>query len=185
MSDFIEFSLSQAFSSNDENNSYLFSIKNNLNEKSAKRLYLLLDISGSMSGERINLVIHACKGIISSSNQNIQIAIFVFSSNCIQLTSLMPMTDHNKLLFLDQLSNIRVNGSTNLLGGLKDTLDYIKSQNNSELIDTHCIVFTDGEPDNKDINQYNITLNTYFSDTNFNCIIDVFGFGNSLWTYCM
>lgn len=179
MSDYIELSISQPFIGID-NKSYLLSIKNNLINKSCKRLFLLLDISGSMQGERINLVIHACKAIISSSDETIEIAIFVFSSECIQLTKLYIMDNSNKNLFLNIISNIRTNGTTNLLEGLKTTFNYIKIEPNPKLIDTHCIIFTDGEPDSKDINKYNILLDTYFSDSNFNCIIDVFGFGNSL-----
>jgi uncharacterized protein YegL len=176
-SESVSFSISQPFSG-ESNNNYIITVTNNLGVTAHKRLYLLLDISGSMSGERISLVVHACKAIIKACDETIEIAIFVFGSTCVQITELLPMTDENKVIFLDTVSRINTDGCTNLIEGLSTTLSYIRSKPSS--IDTHCIVFTDGEPDNKNISAYQSLLNTYLDDANFNCIIDVFGFGTSL-----
>ena len=61
-SESVSFSKSQVFSS-DSHDNYIITVTNNLDLTARKRLYLLLDISGSMSGERISLVVHACKAI--------------------------------------------------------------------------------------------------------------------------
>lgn len=177
MTSFVELSISQPFIGENDNY-FVINVKNNLDINTHKRLYLLLDISGSMSGERISLVVHACKAIIKASNETIEISIFVFGSQCNQLTELKSMDDNNKQIFLDTISKIKVDGSTNLILGLNTILNYIKSNHSN--IDTHCIVFTDGEPDDKTINNYSVLLNSYLNDANFNCIIDVFGFGTSL-----
>ena len=173
----ISFSKSQAFSGEKEDY-YVITVTNNLGVTARKRLYLLLDISGSMSGERISLVVHACKAIIKACDETIEIAIFVFGSTCVKMTDLLPMTEQNKILFLDIVSRINTNGTTNLTEGLSTILDYIRM--NSSRIDTHCIVFTDGEPDNKNISVYQLLLKKHYDDATFNCIIDVFGFGTSL-----
>lgn len=53
-------------------NKYLLSIIGGYsNVKTKKRLFLLIDVSGSMEGERLNLVKHAIKTMISSSDENI------------------------------------------------------------------------------------------------------------------
>jgi uncharacterized protein YegL len=179
MTDNLSISVSQAFEGN-EFNHFLLSIKNDKLLISKKRLYMLLDNSGSMSGQRLDLVIHACKTIISSSDENVEISIFTFSSNTVKITNLEKMNTINKNIFLNELSSIRANGSTKLLNGLKDILNYIKSIPNDQLIESHCLVFTDGEPDEKEQILYTNLVNSFFSDTSFNCIIDVFGFGNSL-----
>ena len=155
---------------------YLLTVKNAIQKGAKKRLFLLLDNSGSMGGMRIDLVKHACKAIISSSNENIEICIFTFSTNSVKLTNLEIMNVNNKRIFIDKISSLCATNSTNLLGGLQSILDYIKSIPNPSLIDTHCLVFTDGEPDDKTCGKYESLLNSYYADTvNFNCIIDVFG----------
>lgn len=179
MSDIINLSVSQKFLGTDKDY-LLLSLENKLYVNSSKRLYLLLDVSGSMYGERINLVIHACKAIILSSDESIEISIYTFSSRCIQITELLKMTIENKNKLIALLSQIDTNGSTNLIDGLNVILNYIKNVHNPTLIDTHCIVFTDGEPDDKIIDNYYNLLYSYFRDSQINCIIDVFGFGNSL-----
>lgn len=160
---------------------FLLTVKNNELNTPSKRLFLLLDNSGSMGLEnRLDLVLHLSKSIVTSSNENIEISIFTFSSNCVKINDLKKMDSNNKNQILNMIPQIIANGGTNLLNGLKYILDYIKSIPNPNLIDTHCLLFTDGEPDNKNINEYIGLLNSYFQDSSFNCIIDVFGFGNNL-----
>jgi len=173
----VTISMSQPFSGENDDY-YVITVNNNLGITSQKRLYLLLDISGSMSGERISLVVHACKAIIQASNETIELAIFIFGSTCTQITELLPMTEENKIKFIKILDSINTNGTTNLIDGIDITLHVIIS--NSSNIHTHCIILTDGEPDNKNVSVYQTLLKKYLDDTNFNCIIDVFGFGNSL-----
>jgi len=158
----------------------VFSIENTLSTKARKRLCLLIDNSGSMSGSRINLVKHACKSIIKSSDENIEISIFTFSTKGVRIQQFYQMTEQNKNTFIQDITNIGIDGSTNLLAGLEITMNYIQSTPNPENIDTHLLVFTDGEADNKDITQYQRLLEPFYSDNKKPCVIDVFGFGNSL-----
>jgi uncharacterized protein YegL len=158
----------------------VFSIENTLSTKARKRLCLLIDNSGSMSGSRINLVKHACKSIIKSSDENIEISIFTFSTKGVRIQQFYQMSGQNKNTFIQDITNIGIDGSTNLLAGLEITMNYIQSTPNPENIDTHLLVFTDGEADNKDVSQYQRLLQPFYSDNKKPCVIDVFGFGNSL-----
>jgi uncharacterized protein YegL len=166
---------------NDKKKLYI-SIKNLLNIIPKKRICFLIDNSGSMAGERLSLVIHALKAIIKSSNDNVEIAIFTFSTNCTKIADFTVMNDANKNNFTTIVSNIRTEGSTNLFSGLECTLSYIKSYENKDNIDTHLLLFTDGEPDNRDKTIYDNYLNRFYSDNSNKCIIDLFGFGNNLST---
>ena len=146
-----------------------------------KRLVLVLDVSGSMNGERINLVLHAVKVILTASNENIEISIYTFDSAVTQIKEFIVMNDENKSKMLDLVPNIPLTfGSTNLLDGINEPLKYVASVNNIS-IDTHILVFTDGEPNIKDIYSYDTILNSYYKDSGLpNVIIDIFGFGKSL-----
>ena len=157
--------------------------------KSKKRLYLLIDVSGSMQGERLDLVKHAIKTIISSSDESIEICIMTFSSNFCIKSQLEQMTNENKNKFMSIVSSLNVEGSTDLLKGLfgsrdspdsQGSLGYIKSIPNPHNIDTHLLLFTDGVPNDGVVANYDSKLKKYLSDPTFKCIIDVFGFGNQL-----
>jgi uncharacterized protein YegL len=162
--------------------SILLTISNNFQGTNIKkRLVLVLDVSGSMNGERINLVLHAVKVILTSCHQDIQISIYTFDSIVTQIQEFIVMNDQNKATILELVPNIPLTfGSTNLLDGINEPLKYVQSVNDPT-IDTHILVFTDGEPNIKDIFQYNSILDKYYKDSGLpNVIIDIFGFGNSL-----
>jgi uncharacterized protein YegL len=165
----------------DTTNTTLIKFINSNNTRTKKRLVLLIDISGSMQGERINLVLHAIKVIITACNQDIEISIFTFDSSVNHIKTFTMMTEENKLKILDEIPKIPLTfGSTNLLGGISESLKYISSVNNKS-IDTHLLVFTDGIPDNKKIVDYEELLIMFFGDSGLsNVVIDLFGFGTSL-----
>lgn len=146
-----------------------------------KRLVLVLDVSGSMNGERINLVLHAVKVILTSCHKNIEISIYTFDSIVTKIQEFIVMNDENKGKMLELVPNIPLTfRSTNLLDGINEPLKYVESVNDPT-IDTHILIFTDGEPNIKDVNQYNSILDKYYKDSGLpNVIIDIFGFGNSL-----
>ena len=176
----IKINISQRFE--DENNlKFLVTVLNKYSNIPRKRLFLLLDVSGSMSGLRLDLVKHACKVIISASNELVEISIFTFSSECKMITPLCTMTEQNKRSSISSIERLRVEGSTNLLLGLEITMNNIKElfNSNQDLIDTHLLIFTDGAPDNTIFGNYSNLLSSYF-DKNVNCIIDLFGFSTSL-----
>jgi hypothetical protein len=133
-----------------------------------------------MQGSRLDLVKHACKSIIKSSNENIEISIFTFSTNGVMVQQFYIMNVYNKEIFIKDIDNIEIDGSTNLVLGLDVSMNYIKHYPNPENITTHLLVFTDGIPDNKESYIYENLLKPYYIDNKNPCTIDVFGFGNSL-----
>ena len=162
-------------------NTTLIKLINGSITKTRKRLVFLIDISGSMRGERINLVLHAMKVIITACNDDIEISIFTFDSSVNQIKKFTVMNEENKLQTLSEIPNIPLTfRSTNLLGGINESLKYISSVNDVN-IDTHLLVFTDGVPDNRKISDYEELLDKFFRDSGLpNVVIDLFGFGTSL-----
>ena len=124
-------------------------------------LFFLIDNSGSMAGSRLNLVKHACKSIIKSSNENIEISIFTFSTRGVMIQTFYIMNNHNKEIFIKDIDNIQTDGTTNLHLGLDVSMNYIKHYPNPENIITHLLVFTDGEPDKKELHIYENLLKPF------------------------
>ena len=149
------------------------------NESIEINLILVIDISGSMSGIRLDLVLHAIKVIINASNENVKISIFTFDSTVRKITDFQKMTPEKKREYLQLIGNIRTMGSTNLKDALNVALDYCKESSLSS--NTRVLIFTDGEPDDRNINTYGSIMNYYFNDNLLkNCVVDIFGFGNNL-----
>jgi len=151
-----------------------------INPKSIKiKLIFLIDISGSMSGIRLDLVLHAIKVIINASDENVEICIFTFDSTVNKITDFNRMTPENKSKYLELIRSIRTKGSTNLIDALKEVFNYCETSSLSG--NTRILIFTDGEPDIRDINIYSSIIKTYFDDNRLkNCVVDLFGFGNNL-----
>lgn len=171
----IKYSSSQLFG-----NEKILSITNKLVIQAKIRFVFLIDNSGSMAGSRLNLVKHACKSIIKSSNENIEISIFTFSTRGVMIQTFYIMNNHNKEIFIKDIDNIQTDGTTNLHLGLDVSMNYIKHYPNPENIITHLLVFTDGEPDKKELHIYENLLKPFYMDNKNPCTIDVFGFGNYL-----
>ena len=149
------------------------------NESIEIKLILVIDISGSMSGIRLDLVLHAIKVIINASNENVEIAIFTFDSIVRKITDFKSMTQENKTEYLQLIGNIRTTGTTNLKDALNVVLNYC--ENFSLSGNTRILIFTDGEPDDRNIQNYDSIMNHYFNDNRLkNCVVDLFGFGNNL-----
>jgi uncharacterized protein YegL len=149
------------------------------NESIEINLILLIDISGSMSGIRLDLVLHAIKVIINASGKNVKISIYTFDSTVKKITDFESMTPENKTKYLQLIGNIRTMGSTNLKDAINIVLDYCEKSLLSD--NTRILIFTDGEPDDRNIQNYDSIMNHYFNDNRLkNCVVDLFGFGNNL-----
>ena len=181
MSVFSVSSLEVKIISRDNDHSLISLFENSeIDNKSIKiKLIFLIDISGSMSGIRLDLVLHAIKVIINASDENVEICIFTFDSTVNRITNFESMTSENKSKYLQLIGNIRTKGSTNLIDALKEVFNYCETSSLSG--NTRILIFTDGEPDISDINRYSPIMKTYFDDNRLkNCVVDFFGFGNNL-----
>ncbi len=166
----------------DDNYSLIsLSVENNyIDDKSIEiNLIFLIDISGSMSGIRLDLVLHAIKVIINASGPNIKICIYIFDSTVKKITDFESMTPENKSKYLKLIETIRTMGSTNLKDAIHIVFDYCEKT--SLTGNTRILIFTDGEPDDSNIENYHLIMNHYFNDNRLkNCVVDLFGFGNNL-----
>lgn len=120
---------------------------------------LVIDVSGSMganapvpgqTGEHtglsvLDLVKHACRTIISTLDENDQLAIVTFSAFSKVLQPLIPMTADNKKSAVARIMEMRIQGPTNLWHGVKDGIKLFEKESNTGRVPA-VMVLTDGTP---------------------------------------
>ena len=85
-------------------------------------LIVIVDVSGSMSGEPIMLVKESLKYIVELMNEKDNFALVTFSSYSNIIDGLTPMTSTNKNKILLDINNLRAGGGTNIYAGLETGL---------------------------------------------------------------
>jgi uncharacterized protein YegL len=142
-------------------------------------LMIEIDISGSMKGPKIAIVLHAVKAIIESSHDNLYIAFQTFDSKPEIICEFIQMTRENKDFLLRELYKIHDRGSTNLIDALKSV--FISIQKTSLTCPIYVILLTDGEPDSKVISEYQVILEQNKVEGKFKIAsLDIFGVGDRL-----
>ena len=158
-------------------------------------LVLCLDISGSMGSDApvkggdgsstsygitlLSLTISAAKTILKTLNEKDNISIVTYSTEANILFTDCECTEQNKQNIETELDNLRPTGTTNMWGGIKQSLDVLK--NNSPKDKLKVIkLFTDGLPSTEPNRGYGAEILKYFKTNNFKCMINCYGFGYSL-----
>lgn len=89
-------------------------------------IVIVIDISGSMGGEKIKLVVETLLFIIDEMQEIDRVSLIAFDDCSEILTNLTPMTQANKdLMKKTVLAKIHARGSTNIVVGLKDGFDVL------------------------------------------------------------
>lgn len=147
----------------------------------------VVDRSGSMSDtcsdgrSKMQHIIHTLKNMIIYFNENatkenntkINVTIFAFDDNFIEVIRRTQITEDNLNSILTKIDKIRPNNGTNIELALKETNKYILEL--QEMYPTHQInhiIMTDGEPTVGDKNPYN--LNKLVNKNIYNSFV---GFG--------
>lgn len=152
---------------------------NQPNTQNQMGIKVSLDISGSMAGTRLGTVIHAAKVIVESSNENVYISIDLFDTGVRVICDFIPMIPQNKNFLLDELNKVVTGGSTNLCASLESIFEM--SRDTKLLFPIIAIILTDGEPNIRELPQYENILRKYSIEGKFRIIrLDIFGVGNNL-----
>jgi len=94
-------------------------------------LALVLDRSGSMSGEKLEYVKQAAIHVLDMLKDQDQVALVVFDDQINLLAPSLPVTSQNRSVLKERISSVRSGGSTNLsdgwLAGCKEIADHVEN----------------------------------------------------------
>jgi len=88
-------------------------------------LIFVVDVSGSMIGDRILLVKESLKYIVSLMNEQDNMSLIIFNSTAFVINGLLQMTNENKSIIIDNINKLSAYGGTNIYSGLQYGLNQI------------------------------------------------------------
>ena len=89
-------------------------------------LICVIDVSGSMSGEKIDLVKKSLIILVKMMDKDDRLSLIIFSSDSEILFDLDYMTDERKNDVISIINNIKVRDYTNILSGLENAVEILK-----------------------------------------------------------
>jgi len=99
-----------------------------INEKKCNAdLICVIDISGSMHGEKIELVKESLKILIDMMDKNDRLALILFENQSTISFDLNYITDNVKKTLIDKINSITAHGGTNILSGLEKAVEILKA----------------------------------------------------------
>ncbi|CAD8145963.1 unnamed protein product [Paramecium octaurelia] len=135
-------------------------------------LLCVIDRSGSMSGEKIEMVKQTLNILLNFLGPKDRLCLIQFDDTCQRLTNLRRVTDENKTYYSDIISKIQANGGTVIGLGTQMALKQIKYRKSVNNV-TSIFVLSDGQ-DEAAISQLQKQL-AYYKQT---LTIHSFGFGS-------
>ena len=107
-------------------------------------LICVIDVSGSMCGEKIYQVKESLKILISLMGEKDRLCLITFSSNAKNFYNLEYLTKKNKEILEEKINQISAGGGTNILSGLKMAVEIIKTQTYNEKRVSSILLLSDG-----------------------------------------
>ena len=108
-------------------------ISNDVKEKKSNvELICVIDISGSMRGEKIKLVKQSLKILIEMMGEKDKLGLVLFNQQAYKLLELTYVTDKNKKNIISLIDSINVGGGTYILSGLEMAVNMFKENKREE-----------------------------------------------------
>ena len=139
----------------------------------------IVDVSGSMSGSRINLVKESLKYLVNIMNEDDYFALIKFSSSAYLVNGFTQMSSTNKITIINNINNLGASGGTDIYNGLEKALELVTSdfETNGKIVSM--ILLSDGYDGKSqaDIRFKNLISNKYKNNIPFT--LHTFGYGES------
>ena len=113
-------------------------------KKSNADLICVIDVSGSMFGEKIQQVKDSLKILLDIMDEKDRICLILFETEAQNFFNLNYLTKQNKNLLMDKIDKIESGGGTNILSGLEIAIDVIKKQCINEKNVSSILLLSDG-----------------------------------------
>jgi Mg-chelatase subunit ChlD len=117
-----------------KNTAFVLSINSpdKIDRESNVDVLCVIDISGSMKGQKLNHVKLSLKSIISFMNPKDRLCIILFNDDANVYLDLNFMTEETKKEYLEKIEKITAKGGTNILSGLKKAIEILKEDKKNE-----------------------------------------------------
>lgn len=112
-------------------------------DKKQVNISLVIDVSGSMDGMKLNLVKKALRKFVSSLSESDKLSIITFSTDAKVVFPSQEIAE-NKVKINQIIDNLEADGMTNLNAGMMLGYNEV-SKNHHNLINSRVILMTDGE----------------------------------------
>ena len=123
----------------------------NVNDKKCNvDLICVIDVSGSMFGDKIYQVKESLKILISLMDEKDRLCLILFESDAKIFYNLSFLTKQNKEILEEKINQIESDGGTNILSGLKIAIEVIKSQTDNVKRVSSILLLSDGCDNNFD-----------------------------------
>ena len=172
-----------------KNTAFVISLssKDKLERESDVDLICVIDISGSMKGNKLTQLKHSLKAIISFMTSKDRLCIVLFNDKAELFLELEYMTDEKKKFFLDKIEKIKVRGGTNILSGLKKAIEILKEEKNKENNDNEMMgqmrvksvmLLSDGYDNDYDTDEITDEVKKITKGQNLSFTLHTFGYGD-------
>ena len=160
-------------------------VSEEVKEKSSNvELICVIDVSGSMMGEKIKLVKQSLKVLLEMMGENDKLGLVLFNHQSKKLLDLTYTTNENKKKISSLIDTINARGGTYILGGLEIAVNMLKStantpkSNSNNYISSTIILLSDGVDNRMNHVEIGEGLKALTKDTNLGFTLNTFGYGN-------
>ena len=107
-------------------------------------LICVIDVSGSMSGEKIELVRETMKFLIETLTPSDRLSIITFNSRGNRICGLKTVTQENLVVFSNHINSLFASGGTNIMSGMELALKTIRDRKIPNKV-TSVFLLSDGQ----------------------------------------
>lgn len=136
----------------------------------------VLDVSGSMMGQKLDYVKKACRKLIDHLSPGDMMGIVAFDSHVHEVAPIQEITQYQKEELKNKVAKLQTNSCTNLAGGLGTAMRWVNEMNLASNVVLRVIVFTDGHA-NVGISNHQALMD-FSMEHRGKASISCFGFGN-------
>ena len=159
-------------------------VSEEIKEKNSNvELICVIDVSGSMMGEKIKLVKQSLKVLLEMMGKKDKLGLVLFNHDSEKLLDLTYTTPENKKNIINLIDKIQARGGTYILSGLEKAIEMFKlsstqKTNTSKFISSAIILLSDGMDNRMNHEEIGKGLKDLTKNFNLGFTLHAFGYGN-------